>query len=129
MPKNPPEEMRQHLRQRLNDHARSRWQVAGIDVRFRGELAYIEARLQGGAYARLCRLHFTGLPDTWGLALYLPDEDRYQDSLLPDGSSSGSPEDALDYACAFQFTVPGVPAPVPPSFKFQRTDETPWTPS
>jgi hypothetical protein len=124
MPKNPPEEIRQYLRQRLNDHARSQWQVVGIDARFRGEFAYITARLRGGAYARLCRLRFTGLPHTWGFALYLPEEDLYQDSFLPDGSPSGSPEEALDCACAFQFADPDVSAPVPP-FHFQRTDEAP----
>ncbi|WP_180903601.1 hypothetical protein [Nonomuraea indica] len=115
MPRYPTEETRQHLRRRLNDHARSRRQVAGIDVSFRGEFAHIVARLHGGAYARLCRLRFTGCPDVWGLALYLPDEGLYQDSLLPDGSSAGSPEDALDRACAFQFADPDVPTPVPPA--------------
>ncbi|MFF0868461.1 hypothetical protein ACFYUV_42355 [Nonomuraea sp. NPDC003560] len=111
MPKSPPESVKRHLRQRLNDHARSRWQVSGIDVRFRGEFAYVEARLQGGAYARLCRLRFEGLPHTWAFALYLPSDDIYQNSPLPSGHLSGSPEEALDCACAFHFADPEVHIP------------------
>ncbi len=114
MPKNPPESMKRHLRQRLNDHARSRWQLSGIDVRFRGGFAYVEARMHGGAYAPLCRLRFDGLLDTWGFAIYLPGGGTYQDSLLPSGYPSGSPEEALDCACAFHFADPDAHTTPPP---------------
>ena len=37
MPKNPPESMQHHLRQRLNGHARQNWpQLTGVAVRERG---------------------------------------------------------------------------------------------
>ncbi len=121
MPENPPESMKHHLRQHLNEHARSRWQLSGIDVRFRGRFAYVEARLHGGAYARLCRLRFDGPLHTWGFAIYLPDEGIYQDSLLPSGYSSGSPEEALDCACAFHFADPDAHA-TPPLPSTNRSD-------
>ncbi|MGW0483079.1 hypothetical protein [Nonomuraea sp. NPDC003214] len=114
MPENPFESMKHHLRQRLHDHARSRWQLSGIDVRFRGRFAYVEARLHGGAYARLCRLRFDGPPHTWGFAIRLPDEGIYQDSLVPSGYPAGSPEEALDYACAFLFADPDAHTTPPP---------------
>ncbi|MFD8863554.1 hypothetical protein ACFV1F_03990 [Streptomyces sp. NPDC059590] len=42
----------------------------------------------------LCRLPFTGILHTWGLALYLA-SGGYADSVLSSGLPFGSPEDAL----------------------------------
>jgi hypothetical protein len=34
-----------------------------------------------------------------GVAVYLASRDGYQDSVLPNGHTAGTPEDALDTAC------------------------------
>ncbi|MFE9835223.1 AAA family ATPase [Streptomyces sp. NPDC005551] len=99
MPKNPPESMQHHLRQRLNRHARERWpHVAAIAVRFRAGFAYAAAELPGGQILPLCRLRFTGVLHTWGFALYLASNNSYRDNFLPSGLTAGSPEEALDCA-------------------------------
>lgn len=99
MPKNPPESMQHHLRQRLNSHARERWpQVNAITIRFRAGFAYVAAELPGGQNLPLCRLRFTGVLQTPGFALYLASSDAYKDNILPSGLPAGSPEEALDCA-------------------------------
>jgi predicted kinase len=45
------------------------------------------------------RLRFNGVLHTWGFALYLASNGKYEDSLLPTGLPFGSPEQALDCAC------------------------------
>ena len=47
----------------------------------------------------LCRLGYLGADDDWAFALYTPATDSYQDTALPDGSFTGTPQDALDCAC------------------------------
>ncbi|WP_411090127.1 hypothetical protein [Streptomyces sp. 061-3] len=107
MPKNPPESMQHHLRQRLNEHARSRWpQLAGVDVHFRAGFAYVAGTLPGGQILPLCRLRFGGVLHTWGFAIYLASRDGYQDNVLPSGYPSGSPEEALDCACGLYLNDP-----------------------
>ncbi|MFF9808407.1 AAA family ATPase [Streptomyces coeruleorubidus] len=99
MPKNPPESMQHHLRQRLNRHARECWpHVDAITVRFRTGFAYVAAELPGEECLPLCRLRFTGVLHTWGFALYLASNDSYRDNVLPSGLPVGSPEEALDCA-------------------------------
>ncbi len=53
------------------------------------------------------RLCYTGAVGRWGFALYLASSDRYEDSMLPTGSPTGTPADALDYACRLHLTAPG----------------------
>ena len=43
-------------------------------------------------------LSFSGSDTDWGFALYQASSDTYDDTLLPDGSPSGTPERALDCA-------------------------------
>ncbi|MCC9311730.1 hypothetical protein LN042_32480 [Kitasatospora sp. RB6PN24] len=107
MPKNPPESMQHHLRQRLNNHARERWpHVNAVTVRFRAGFAYVAAELPGGESLPLCRLRFTGVLHTWGFALYLASSDSYKDNILPSGLPAGSPDEALDCACALYLGDP-----------------------
>jgi hypothetical protein len=107
VPKNPPESMQHHLRQRLNTHAEARWpQLARVDVRFRAGFAYVAAELKDGEELPLCRLRFTGVLHTWGFALYLASRDGYQDNLLPTGLPFGSPEDCLDCAGGLYLDTP-----------------------
>ncbi|WP_218158428.1 hypothetical protein [Streptomyces albidoflavus] len=86
MPKNPSESIQQHLRQRLNRHARERWpHVDAVTVRFRGGFAYVAAELPGEESLPLCRLRFIGVLHTWGFALYLASTESYRDDILPSG--------------------------------------------
>ena len=100
MPKNPPESMQHHLRQRLNAHAAEHWpQLTRVHVRFRAGFAYVDGELKDGERLPLCRLRFTGVLHTWGFALYLASRDGYQDNVLPSGLPAASPEECLDCAC------------------------------
>lgn len=97
MPKNPPESMQHHLC--LNHHARERWPHANaITVRFRAGFAYVAAEFPSEQTVPLCRLRFTGVPHTWGFALYLASSDSYKDNTPPSGLPAGSPKEALDCA-------------------------------
>ncbi|MFE5550236.1 hypothetical protein ACFQ71_41830 [Streptomyces sp. NPDC056534] len=108
MPKNPPESMQHHLRQRLNTRAGERWpQLSGVQVRFRTGFAYVAGQLPDEEDPLpLCRLRFTGVLHTWGFALYLASRGGYQDNFLPTGLPFGSPEEALDCACGFYLGDP-----------------------
>jgi hypothetical protein len=46
----------------------------------------------------LFRLRYIGSPDDWGFAAYLASNDGYEDSILPKGSFTGTPAEALDCA-------------------------------
>ncbi|MFF7987367.1 AAA family ATPase [Streptomyces sp. NPDC007901] len=99
MPKNPPEAIQHHLRQRLNTHTTEHWpQLRGVHVRFRAGFAYVDGELKDGERLPLCRLRFTGALHTWGFALYEAGNDSYRDSILPSSLPAGSAEEALDCA-------------------------------
>lgn len=99
MPKNPPESMQHHLRQRLNAHTAEHWpQLTRVHVRFRAGFAYVDGELKDGERLPLCRLRFTGVLHTWGFALYEAGNDSYRDNILPSGLPAGSAEEALDCA-------------------------------
>lgn len=109
MPKNPPESMQHHLRQRLNAHTREHWpQLTGVQVRFRAGFAYVDGELADGERLPLCRLRFAGVLHTWGFAIYLASHDGYQDNVLPTGLPVGSPEECLDCACGLYLDNPAI---------------------
>ena len=54
----------------------------------------------------LCRLRYLGSDTDWGFALYQASSDTYDDTLLPDGSPSGTPERALDCALGLHLGDP-----------------------
>ncbi|MFE4252336.1 hypothetical protein ACFRU3_23065 [Streptomyces sp. NPDC056910] len=79
----PSEHTRLQLELYLNMHTKTAWpQLAGLRIRHRGQFAYDR-----------------GTANRWGFALHDAGSDRYQDALLPTGSGTGTPEDALDCAC------------------------------
>ncbi|MCY0917163.1 MULTISPECIES: hypothetical protein [unclassified Streptomyces] len=99
------EHTRLQLELYLNMRAEAAWpQLAGLHVRHRGQYAYVEGELADGERLKLMRLRYTGTTIRWGFALHDPASDRYQDALLPTGSHSGTPEDALDTACHLHLT-------------------------
>jgi hypothetical protein len=102
----PPDSVKAALHQRLDTHRRARWpQLTGIKVRFRGDYAYLDADEDGDVWP-LCRLRYTGTGQTWGFAIHLASRDGYEDSVLPDGQHTGTPEQALDCACGLYLNDP-----------------------
>ena len=93
-----PDRTRSGLEQRLELHRRERWpDLRQIKVRYRAEYVYVTGTDTDGPLS-LCRLRYNGSPDTWGFACYLASKDGYEESILPSGSFTGTPEEALDCA-------------------------------
>ncbi len=111
-----PERVRKSLTDRLETHARTAWseRCVRVDVRFRGEYAYLDA-IESNPWIRpdatedkveqirqtptkLCRLTWTGDSETWSFAFYKYSNDRYEPSICLDGSFAGSPESCFDTA-------------------------------
>ena len=92
-----PEDLTGHL----DFHASKRWpQLEEITITWRGGYGYVTAHLPDDEQLPLCRLCYLGSDTDWGFALYQASSDTYDDTLLPDGSPSGTPERALDCALA-----------------------------
>ena len=103
----PPQSTKTSLQQRLSQRARERWpQLAGVEVRFRAQFAYVTGKLANGEALPLMRLRYGGSAATWGFAIYLASKDGYEDSVLPTGFTAGAPEDALDTACGLYLGDP-----------------------
>jgi len=102
-----PESTKTSLHQRLTARARERWpELAGVQVHFRGRFAYVDGDLDSGQALQLCRLRYAGSATVWGFAIYLASKDGYEDSLLPTGRPSGTPQEALDCACGLYLADP-----------------------
>ena len=95
-----PDSVRTSLARRLDQRRRKRWpDLKEIRLRFRGSFAYIDGVLEDGDVLQLCRLSYGGSASRWGFAIYLASKDGYERSVLPTGSFTGTPEEALDCAC------------------------------
>ena len=102
-----PESTKTSLHQRLTARARERWpELAGVQVHFRGRFAYVDGDLDSGQALQLCRLRYAGSATVWGFAIYLASKDAYEDSVLPSGRPSGTPQEALDCACGLYLNDP-----------------------
>jgi hypothetical protein len=102
-----PESTKTSLQQRLTARARERWPaLTEVQVRFRGQFAYVDGALDTGEVLQLCRLRYVGSAIVWGFAIYLASKDGYEDSLLPSGRPSGTPQEALDCACGLYLADP-----------------------
>jgi len=102
-----PDSVKTTLKQRLETHQTARWpQPARLDVRYRGDYAYIDAVTTDDEIWPLCRLRYTGTASRWGFAIHLASRDSYEDSLLPNGLPAGTPEEALDCSCGLYLDDP-----------------------
>ena len=102
-----PQSTKDELGRRLTTHARTRWpQVTELRVRHRATFAWIDAELPDGELVPLIRLRYLGSADDWGFGLYLASSDKYEDQILPTGSFTGTPEQALDCACELHLDSP-----------------------
>jgi len=105
--KAPPQSTKDSLTARLNSHARTRWpDLAGVNLRFRANFAYVDGRYANGTVIKLCRLRYGGSAHTWGFAIHRASHDDYEDSYLPNGMPAGSAEEALDCACGLYLNDP-----------------------
>jgi hypothetical protein len=102
-----PQATKDELEHRLTTHAKTRWpHVAALRVRHRAAFAWIDAELPNGEIVPLIRLRYLGSTDDWGFGLYLASSGKYEDQILPTGSFTGTPEQALDCACELYLTAP-----------------------
>ena len=110
------DQARHRLEQRLEQHRLLRWNdLREVNVRYRGNYAYITGTDADGPLS-LCRLRYNGSPDHWGFACYLASKDGYEESILPTGSFTGTPEEALDCACGLYLNDPTAwTSPPPPT--------------
>jgi hypothetical protein len=94
-----PDGARRTLERRLEQRRRERWpDLHDLSVRYRAPFAYVAGADEDGPLP-LFRLRYLGSPTDWGFAIYLASKDGYEDSVLPSGMFTGTPEDALDCAC------------------------------
>jgi hypothetical protein len=104
-----PESTKSSLAQKLTAHARTAWpQLTGVDIRHRGQFAYVDGELANGESIKLMRLRYGGSAGIWGFALYLASTGKYEDTILPTGAFAGTPEDALDCACGLYLAAPDI---------------------
>ncbi|WP_322761183.1 hypothetical protein [Frankia sp. Cr2] len=54
------------------------------------------------------RLRYLGSAADWGFGLYLASKDGYEDAVLPVGTFTGTPEEALDCACELYLSTPDI---------------------
>src|ERR1700712_5091560 len=79
----PPESTKTSSQQRLSGRARERWpQLAGVDVKFRGQFTYVAGRLPDDETLPLMRLRYGGYAASWGSAIYLASKDGYEPAML-----------------------------------------------
>jgi choline dehydrogenase-like flavoprotein len=102
-----PEPTKSSLTYKLHIRARQRWpQLADVEVTHRAGFAYVTGVLPSGEQLRLCRLRYGGSASRWGFAIYRASRNDYQPSVLPNGATAGTPEDALDTACGLYLGDP-----------------------
>ena len=103
----PPARLKTYLAGHLDFHASTRWpQLEEITITWRGGYGYVTAHLPGDEQLPLYRLRYLGSDTDWGFALYRASSERYDDTPLPDGNPSGSPEQALDCALGLYLADP-----------------------
>lgn len=107
---------------RLEEHAAGEWkrECRSVVVRFRGVYAYVDAYPVRHDYpsgiieeekarldatpVHLCRLEYFGRKDEWGFAFYKYSDEKYEVSILPSISFTGTPEECFDCAAMVYLT-------------------------
>ena len=84
---------------RLDFHASQRWpEVEEVTISWRGGYGYVSAHVTEDDAIPVCRLRYLGSDTNWSIAIYRASKEDYEDTLLPDGSPTGTPAQALDCA-------------------------------
>ena len=102
-----PDNTRRLLARRLDTHRQQRWPTLDeLSVRYRANFVYITTTTFTGEPMPLFRLTYRRNPEYWGFAIYLASHDRYENSILPNGTHTATPEQALDCACGLYLNDP-----------------------
>jgi hypothetical protein len=103
----PTKSVKTHMADDLDFYASQRWpQLEEVTLTWRGSFGYVTAYLSDDEPIPLWRLRYLGLPDEWGFSLYQASTEDYHDTILPTGSPTGTPEQALDCACGLYLNDP-----------------------
>jgi hypothetical protein len=103
----PPARLKTLLGGQLDFHASQRWpQLEEVTIRWHGGYGYVTGHLPGDDELPLCRLRYLDSPTDWGFALYQASTETYQNTLLPSGRPTGTPEEALDCALGLYLADP-----------------------
>jgi hypothetical protein len=95
----PSRALKDHIEGSLDHYASQAWpQLEEVTIRWRGSYGYLVAHLPDDDLP-LARLEYLGDPQQWGFALYQPSTENYQETVLPSGLRTGTPNEALDCAC------------------------------
>jgi hypothetical protein len=110
-----PDEVKNLLRERLENHIKAKWKGKCKEflLRFRGAFAYVDVIEEEDSLpnlgeerqlelskvpSKLCRLAYQGSIDRWEFAFYKYSDERYELCYLPNGSFIGTPEECFDCA-------------------------------
>ena len=103
----PSARLKTHTEGHLDFHASQQWpQLEEVTISWRGGYGYVTAHLPDEQQLRVCRLRYLGSDTDWGFALYRASTEDYEETLLPDGSPTGTPEQALDCALSLYLADP-----------------------
>jgi len=92
---------------RLDFHASQRWpELEEVTISWRGGYGYVSAYLTEDDAIPVCRLRYQGSDTDWGFAIYLASTEDYENTLLPDGSPTATPAQALDCALGLYLADP-----------------------
>ena len=102
-----PQSTKDSLELRLLDLIRAHWpQLRTITLKFRGSFAYITAITTNDEALPICRLRYIGYASEWGFAPYRASHEDYTDAYFPDGTTTGTPEDAFNTASRLYLSTP-----------------------
>jgi hypothetical protein len=111
--KAPPESTKHSLAACLNSHRRDRWpELAGIDVRWRTNFAYIDGRYPDSTALKLCRLRHSGSASAWGFAIYRASHDDYETPTSPPACPQAAPKTPSTAPAASTSTTPPHDSPI-----------------
>ena len=121
-----PQAVRNQIRNRILTYAKKHYsgKYTRIDVRFRGQLCYVDAytepyippdfdasvfgesreeyieRLRN-VPIHLCRLRYFGDEDRWSMAFYTYSHEKYEPCVFNNGSFHGTPEEAFETSAIY----------------------------
>ena len=121
-----PQAVRDRTRNRILAYAEKHYagKYIRIDIRFRGQLCYIDAytepyvpldfdasvfgesrdeyiERQRNAPTHLCRLRYFGDEDRWSMAFYTYSHEKYEPCAFNNGSFHGTPEEAFETSAIY----------------------------
>lgn len=97
--------LQEEVEERLRAHVDEHWpNCSGLRTRRHGKFLYVDLKPSDTEELEpLCRLTFTGEPEEWELSFFSWSGERYEPSVLFDGSWTGPPEACFDTVAALAF--------------------------